>query len=266
MKKLVLIGLVILCQNLLIGQDIIEVHYMERAPFFYHVNEKELAGIEYDILMSFKAWLKETQNKEVVFQFEAHSEFKELLTSVKKESKNTIGCGTVTFNEERAQYLKFAGPYLKNTSLLVSYPGKTSVSEDFLNTQSASVYVTGESVHEKSMMQYASLNTQLELLPVASQVEIPELIQKNKNAYGWMDLVFYWHLLKENPENGLQLHRSVMSNDESFHYITPKKSNWYKYLYVFFNDDFGFTATKEYHRILKNYLGEEVINYIEINP
>ncbi len=130
---------------------------MERAPFFYHVNEKELAGIEYNILMSFKAWLKETQNKEVVFQFEAHSEFKELLTSVKKGSKNTIGYGTVTFNEERAQYLKFAGPYLKNTTLLVSYPGKTSVSEDFLNTQSASVYLTGESVHEKSIGPFASL-------------------------------------------------------------------------------------------------------------
>lgn len=266
MKKIV-IALVACCMSLsMFAQEMMEIHYMDRAPFLYKDSQGKLTGLEYDILLAFKNWYELREQKTLELTFIGHTDFQEFLLSVKAGNKNVLGSGTVTFTEARSDDFKFSGPYLKNTSLLVSYPGKPFASTDFLTTAEATLLVTKQSVHEKHMQQFQSQNNQLILETVASQTDIPALLRQNKDAYGWMDLVFYWHQVQQHPENALQLHRNLIKQDEAFHFIAPKKTNWFKYMYYFFNDGFGFTQTKQYHQIVGAYLGEEVVPYTEMNP
>jgi hypothetical protein len=266
MKKLIFALLACYLSLHMMAQEIMEVHYMDRAPFLYTDDQGNLTGLEHDIILAFKGWFEHREQKQLILDFIPHTDFEAFLLAVKNGNKNTMGAGTVTYTNSRAQDFKFAGPYLKNTSLLVSYPGKPFASTDFLTTAEATLLVTKQSVHEKHMKQFQSQNNQLVLKTVASQTEIPALLRQNKDAYGWMDLVFYWHQVQQHPENALQLHRNLMKQDEAFHFIAPKKTNWFKYMYYFFNDGFGFTQTKQYHQIVGAYLGEEVVPYTEMNP
>jgi len=266
MKKIV-IALVACCMNFsMLGQEIMEIHYMDRAPFLYTDDQGNLTGLEHDIIIAFKTWFEHREQKPLILNFIAHSDFEEFLLAVKSGNKNNMGAGTVTYTNARAQEFKFAGPYLKNTSLLVSYPGKPFAQANFLNDTETTLLVTKQSVHEKHMKAYQNTNNNLSIETVASQTDIPALLRQNKEAYGWMDLVFYWYQVQQQPENALQLHRNLMKQDEAFHFITPKKNTWHKYLYYFFNDGFGFCQTKQYHAIISKYLGEEVVPYTEMNP
>lgn len=266
MKKLIFVMLAYCLSFNMIAQEIMDVHYMDRAPFLYTDEQGNLTGLEHDIILAFKTWFEIREQKPLILNFIAHSDFEEFLLAVKSGNKNTMGSGTVTYTDARAKDFKFAGPYLKNTSLLVSYPGKPFAQASFLNNSETTLFVTKQSVHEKHMQTYLSTNSNLTIETVSSQTDIPALLRQNKEAYGWMDLVFYWHQVQQQPENALQLHRNLMKQDEAFHFVTPKKNTWHKHLYYFFNDGFGFTQTKQYHAIISKYLGEEVVPYTEMNP
>lgn len=266
MKKLIFATLTFCVSLSLSAQEFMEVHYMDRAPFLYTDNQGNLTGLEHDIILAFKDWFEYREQKQLILNFIPHTDFETFLLAVKQGDKNTIGAGTVTYSKSRAQEFTFAGPYLKNASLLVSYPGKPFADTNFLSKAEATLLVTKQSVHEKHMLNYQAINNNLTINTVASQTDIPALLRQNRDSYGWMDLVFYWHQVKQHPENALQLHRSLIKQDEAFHLITPKKNNWFKHLYYFFNDGFGFTQTKKYHAIISKYLGEEVVPYTEMNP
>lgn len=177
MKKIIFLLAAFFNLQGLLSQDLIEVHYMDRAPFFYHDEQGNLTGIEHDILTVFKHWLEITHHKIILLEFKSHKEFNALLTHVESGTKNIIGVGTVTYNEKRSSQYKFAGPYLKNSSLLVSYPGKLPASSDFFQNTEVLVYVTKESVHESRMNSYQLENTQLQLATVLSQTEIPFILK-----------------------------------------------------------------------------------------
>ena len=69
---------------------------------------------------------------------------------------------------------------------------------------------------------------------------------------------------KKNPSKFLKIHKILNVPNESFGFIMPKSSVHSQYINEFFESGFGFTATKVYHQILEKYLGNEIIESVEI--
>lgn len=266
MKKL-RIAIVLTCfPMILLAQETIHVHFMNRAPFLYENEQGKLQGLEYDILIEFKNWLQTSQDINIEYAFTPHQDFSTFLNAIKKGKQNVLGAGTVTYNASRNTYLNFSGPYLNNYSLLVSKQKFSDINQAYLLSKAATIYVTEASVHFERMQQHANINPNLNLSAVNSQTSIPDSLIKHAQAFGWMDLAYFWHFAKQHPEQKLHMYRELMVSEESFQFVTPKISTWHNYLRVFFTDGFGFTSTKKYHQIVSKYLGEEVLPFIEVQP
>ena len=61
------------------------------------------------------------------------------------------------------------------------------------------------------------------------------------------------------------MHTLANVQNEYFGFIFPESSDWNRAINEFLESGFGFTATKKYREILQKHLGEEVIEYVELN-
>ena len=248
-------------EDTLAGKTIsVRVNYLERAPFFYTKNN-QLTGIEKDILTEFVAWAEKEKQVKLNLEYNKHNQFTDFLKHVENESGESLGMGTITVDEKRAEKFHFSGPYLKNISVLIT-SGKVT---DITAIPLKGAY-TQNSVHASYIEQFAKKNgIQISPLLIANQTELPNKIVADSSVVGFMDVLNYWVFVKENPTVHLKIIRGENRLNESFGIVSPKASLTSKLLDEFFTSGFGFTSTKTYKAILEKYLGEEVISAVEVN-
>jgi hypothetical protein len=100
---------------------------------------------------------------------------------------------------------------------------------------------------------------------VSNMQDVLKGIQKNKNSFGYVDLIAFWAFnTKTNADNYLKMQRLFNKNDENFAFILPKNVLYMSTINEFFDAGFGFTSTKLYREILERYLGYEVLQSVEI--
>jgi putative glutamine transport system substrate-binding protein len=248
----------------------ITVNYLNRYPFSYTENTKDVKGIEIEILESFSQWVRKNKNIDLEFDFVGHTSFDALYETAKKEKINSISAGTITIKKDRLEDVRFSAPYLRNVSVLISN-GEQETMSDLAMMDSLFANNTGlaskNSVHLKHLQglkdnYYPALNIDI----VESQTDIPAMVAKNKHLFGYIDLIQFWQFKKNNPESFIKIHRIANVNEEQFGFAFGKDNEFLSDLFdEFFNDGFGFTSTKQYHNILEKYLGKEIVPTVEIN-
>lgn len=248
----------------------IQVNYLNRFPFFYSNENGKLEGIEIEILESFALWSRKKHNLDINFTFQGSTSFNDVYNAAKTQKGESITAGTITIKKERLNDVNFSAPYLRNISILISSGNKDLLSDlnmmddVFANT---SAIATQNSVHLKHLEElkrafYPSLKIEL----VENQDQIPGMVSGNENFFGYVDLIQYWKYKKENPNSYIKVHRIADRNEEHFGFAFSKENTRLNELFEeFFSDGFGFTSTKEYHKILEKYLGEEIVSTVEVN-
>ena len=61
------------------------------------------------------------------------------------------------------------------------------------------------------------------------------------------------------------MHSIANKTNEQFGFVMPLSSDWDIILNEFFESGFGFTSTKEYHKILEKHLSFEIIERVELD-
>jgi ABC-type amino acid transport substrate-binding protein len=247
--------------------DTIHFYYYENHPFAYSENG-ELKGIEVDIINYFKEWLNEEKGIQTNLKPRKYIYFDRFLLELYTAQENTIGAGSIAIEEERREKLDFTSPYLQNISVLIS-SGKAPTLLDMNKAKEIfgdmrPVTVKG-SIHEEHLRKLGqrSANNDL-IIYVENQDEIFKLIEENEDYYGYVDVIAYWKYLK-NTDTYLRMHSLVNKAEEKFAFALPKNSKLKPLFDEFFDKGFGFTATKDYHKILEKYLGYEILNKVEID-
>lgn len=248
----------------------IQVNYLNRFPFFYSNENGKLEGIEVEILESFASWSRKKHNLDINFNFTGNTSFNDLYNAAKTQKGESITAGTITIKKERLNDVNFSAPYLRNISILISSGNKDLLSDlNMMNTVFANTnaIATQNSVHLKHLEElkrtvYPTMKIEL----VENQDEIAGMVSNNENFFGYVDLIQYWKYKKENPESYIKVHRIADRNEEHFGFAFSKENTRLNELFQeFFSDGFGFTSTKEYHKILEKYLGEEIVSTVEVN-
>ncbi len=238
----------------------VKLHYLEREPFFFSQEEK-FQGIEKEIIDQFADWARTKKKTHIIFEQIAHKDFNSLLEACEKEKGEFLGSGTITIKEDRSKLFHFSMPYLKNISVLVSHSTLGRLDGKMLKAASVNNSIHQEHLNE--LIKTRGLRT--ENIQIENQLQLPGIIQADSLVIGYMDLLNYWSFVKQNPTISLKVHRSATRDHESFGFICEKNSDLAKLLDSFFEDGFGFTATRQYDNILKKYLGNEVMNAVEVN-
>jgi len=246
----------------------IDLHYFENEPMFYKAGET-FKGIEVEILNRFSNWMKNEKGINLTYNYVEHQEFNDLYEAVKSNQGNHIGAGTVTRTEDRAIELDFSAPYLRNVSVLVSSSKlKTARNAEQLKEllSSTQAYTVKGSVHEQHL---AALFKEYEVEPKIIYLSDPKAvfdkINESPRYIGYVDVITFWKYIK-TAEKPVKMHKVANSTDEYFGFIFPRGSGWAYEFNEFFESGFGYTSTKEYHKMLEKYLSFEILKSVELSP
>lgn len=246
----------------------LEVMYYENKPFVYK-EKGELKGIEVDILNYFVNWVKESKNIKIDLVYKEPLSFNMLLKQVENSKSNTIGLGSVTINEKRKARVSFSAPYLRNVSVLVTngnFPTINSKEElKLLVDGNYAITVEGSHHIEYINSLHKEFGISRNLIQFSSdQNTVLKTVSESNRHYAYVDVIDFWKFLLKSDKY-IKIHKSMSKKDELFGFIFPKSSAWINPFNEFMESGFGFTATKDYHKILERYLGYEIIETVEID-
>jgi len=245
------------------------VYYFDNEPYAYKNAKGVLVGIEVDIMKSFVNWIKEEKGIDLKLNFIKFNEFNVFYGEIRTAPVNTIGLGSVTITDLRANEVKFSAPYLKNVAILItdgSVP--TARNEEDLKNEVLSlapVTIKG-SIHQTHLDKlYKSEDMNREYVYVSDAIEIPMKIRESAKFYGYVDVISFWMYLKSNTDHYVKMHAIANIENEAFGFVMPKLTDWDAAINEFFEGGFGFTSTKEYHSILEKHLSFEIIEKVELD-
>lgn len=251
------------------NNDTIVVNYYENFPYAYTENGK-LKGIEIDIINEYANWLKVKKNISVVLSFKAYSDFSAFYAAVKEGKDNVIGAGSVTISDDREKDVAFSPNYMHNVAVLISSGTMPTVREK-TKEQIAKIFgnAKGVAVKGSSHLKYmnaikANYLPLLDIRTVDNQSAVLQSILADNTTIGYVDIVAYWAFMKTNASKFLKIQKVFTATNEGLGYIMPIKNKHAALISEFFESGFGFTATKSYRQILERYLGEEVLDSVEI--
>lgn len=247
----------------------LNVTYFENEPYAYKNKKGEVSGIEVDILKAFVVWAKKEKGVDIKLNFTASKNFSEFYNELPAGSSNTIGLGSVTITEERAKEVNFTPPYLKNISVLVTdgtVPTARTEEELKENVLSLNPVTIKGSIHQSHLENwYKEINPNIVYEYVEEAQMIPQKIKESAKYFGYVDIISFWKYLKNNGDHYIKMHSIANKMGEYFGFVLPANSDWILGLNEFFESGFGFTATKEYHKILEKHLSFEIIEKVELD-
>jgi putative glutamine transport system substrate-binding protein len=242
--------------------------YFEHEPFSYKKDGK-LTGIEVDILAYFAQWVKENKGVDLNLNYIEHEGFQPLYEAVKKAPINTIGAGTITISKERKTELNLTAPYLRNVSVLVSHgsipTARTAEQFKYMLNGYYATTIKG-SLHEqhlKSLWKKYDIAPKSEIEFVGSPIAVVKQVAESGKYYGYTDLITFWRYIKQNDQY-VKMHKEANVADEYFAFAFPQRADWFILFNEFMESGFGFTSTKDYHKILEKHLSYEVIEFVEL--
>lgn len=248
----------------------LQVNYYNNFPFFYKDTKTgKLAGIEYDILEEFIKWAQVKKGITITPKYTEYKTFKELTEKIANAGSDQLFAGTITVTVPRSETMLFSSPYMRNVSMVVT----NGMEPYYLDEMQAAAaltkkvcYVTESSWHEdmiRKMM--AAMGYQGKYTAIPQQFDILDLVAKSNDNYCIVDVVSYWAYLKvKNPYAYLKIQKELSRVNEYFAFAFQKNSDIPRGFNEFMDSGFGFTATQRYKEILERYLGEEVVNTVEI--
>lgn len=249
--------------------DTLEISYHENFPYAY-MEEGKLKGIEIDILNEYVNWLKARKNSNVVVVYKGSADFSSFYSSVKSGRNNVIGAGSVTRNAEREKEVSFSPTYLNNVAVLIT-SGRLQTVRDKTDAEIKKIFANVKGVAVKGSSHYNYLmaikDSQLPAMTISTvdnQKQVLSTIVSDAGNIGYVDVIAYWSFLKTNPGKFIKMQKVFNEQKEEMGFIMPTQSKYSASLAEFFENGFGFTATKTYHQILERYLGYEVLQSVEV--
>ncbi len=215
-----------------------------------------LEGIEYEIFLLFKNFLKEKYQVELDLKFKKASSFSSLYEEIKFGGNGEFGACSFSITEKRLEEVSFSPKYMPDIEVLINSHNipiaKTEVEfkEIFRNLTALSVpNTTFEDDLNKLKQDVPSFK--IENVELASEVR--ERILNEDNLFGYIELPNYLKFYKES----VRFKRQNLYKVERMGYgiIFPKNSDWKQPVDEFFNSD---EFKLEINKVIKKYLGEGV--------
>ncbi len=241
----------------------IDVYWFTSVPFIYEDKNGELTGVEYEMMMAFKDYLKRRYQVDVTLNWIEADSFSGIMDRIERAEKNNIlGVSAFSITEERLNRFQFSSSYLPDITVLVSSQGTPIVQnyEELRRMITGMEAVTIKGTNYERMLQ--NLRTQMEvpfeITYIHSDKNILETIGQAGNRFGFIDLPIYMMLIKDGGE----LIRQNLFTERGTGYgiIMPKMSDWHIPINNFLSDP---EYKKRIGEIMANHMGEELFHFID---
>ncbi len=232
----------------------ITVFYYNSDHFINDASGK-LEGIEYDILIAFKNYLK-NQGIDLTINFKRASDFSSLYERIKNGEDGDFGACSFSITEKRKKEVSFSPKYMTDIQVLISSSNVPLAKneEDFIQIFTGlTAYAVLNTTFEEDLIKLRETVPGFDIKYEESSKSVREKVLENNDMFAYIELPTYLKLFN----NGLRFKRQNLFKVERDGYALtlPKGSTWEKPITDFFNST-GFKA--EVNEIIKKHLGSDV--------
>ncbi|PCI96352.1 MAG: hypothetical protein COB15_10565 [Flavobacteriales bacterium] len=236
------------------GKGTITVFYYNSEHFISDSSGK-LEGIEYDIFIAFKQYLK-NQGVDITINFKKATDFSSLYEEIKYGGSGEFGVCSFSITEQRMKEISFSPRYMPDVQVLISSGNIPFAKneEEFINIFSElTAIAVRNTTFEQDLLKLQETVPNFKIEYEQSSSMIRDRIISSDNLFGYIELPTYLTLFN----NGLRFKRQNLFKVERDGYaITlPKNSSWLEPINDFFNSD---AFKLEVNQIIKKHLGKGV--------
>jgi signal transduction histidine kinase len=240
----------------------ITIHYKSVQPFLIQNNDGSLKGLEYEMIVGFKSYLKNKYGLTLNIDWQPKSTFGNLLETIANNPEpGKIGLGIVSKTPERESLFDFSTPYYPDIQVLVSHPSIPTLSMgDFesLTNDFQAISVRGTTYEDRLLNLKSNYDLQFEINYVKMSDQILDKILNTEGSFGYIDLSNY--IIKLNTNAAIKRQHILADYGAGYCIIFNKESDWAipinEYL---FSKEYETLKKKE----IKKLFGEDVFELIE---
>jgi hypothetical protein len=179
------------------------IYWYESTPFTW-MSAGKMTGIEYELMMGFKQFIKNQHNIDLDIKRTEGKTFIDTYTTVRdSRDKGVFGAATFSITEGRKNEIGFSPPYMPDISILISsknIPIVKNVDEfDKVFSKLKAITVKGTTYDEdlQSLKQERDIDFDIKYIPVDYVIQE---VQKTNNAFGFITLPNYLTYMNKNAE------------------------------------------------------------------
>ncbi|MCV9385468.1 ATP-binding protein [Reichenbachiella ulvae] len=207
----------------------ITVYFRSTEPFMIVNENGTLKGLEYEMMMGFKYYLLNHYGLNLDINWQRKNSFREIYNHIKNDSKiGDFGLDIISKIPEREAEVQFSAPYFPDIQVLIthrdapfiSYRGEFS--DLFMGYHAISVKQTTYDKYLHELKVDHDMDFDIEY--ISSSNDIIKNIEKNKKAFGYVDLPNYILALNNN----LNIKRLNLMSKKGFGYclVFNPESDW----------------------------------------
>lgn len=213
------------------GKATVYIHWYESRPFIYQDEAGAMKGIEEEILVGFKDYVRDAYNVDVTFQWKETQNFENTyLTVCNERLPGAFGLSAFSITQKRRERVKFTQPYMPDISVVISSKNIPIVqnAEEFDRIFSGleAITIKGTTYEEDLKKLKAEREINFKMRYVPSYQNILATIQSSDSAFGVIDLPTYMVDLNKNAGMSVNRQNIVPFKREGLAFIIPKHSDW----------------------------------------
>ncbi len=234
-------------------------------PFIFRGKTGQLAGVEYEVMEAFRAWLQRRYGVRLTVNWLEVPQFDELLPYVTTTRQpGVFGWAYFSITDQRRRAVRFTASYMPDLNVLVTnsrvpdFPTNATLEERLRNGEA---YTMRNTTMADDVAQLRRRLGGVPLRVMENDYDILQQISRQPNAFGYLPLSLYIVAL----QNGLNVKRQplLMTRREGFAGIFPLRSDWVGPVNEYFNSPEFRTLSDD---LMRKYLGSQMSGLIEKTP
>ncbi|RYY54935.1 MAG: transporter substrate-binding domain-containing protein [Chitinophagaceae bacterium] len=240
------------------GKGTVTALYDEIEPFIYTTRENRLAGVEFEIMQAFRAYVAGRYKIELTIDWVKAGAFDSIMYKIREAKQpGLFGWAYYSITPARKREVSFSLPYMPDINVLVTNNGEPmyATAQEFTSRlpQMTALSQHNTTMQEDILKLKAGFFPALPLRYLSQDYEILKEIEQDPKTFGYVPLSIYIVALQK----GIRVKRqSVLSSKrEGFAAMMPPASDWKPLMDEFISSD-SFPAIAA--GIVAKYLGSQV--------
>lgn len=241
----------------------VDIHWFTSSPFIYRDVDGNLAGVEYEMLIEFKDYLKRRYQVDVTLNWKEAESFHAIMEAVEASPvPSAFGVSAFSITEERQQKFRFSTSYLPDITVLVSSQGTPIVLnyDEFNRMVKGMEAITIRGTNYERLLQNIRTEMKLpfEIKYIHSDQNILDHVSQAPNRFGFIDLPIYMMLIKNG--GGITRQNLFTVRGTGYGILMPKESDWHIPMNNFLADP---VYSERLGQIISNHIGAELFEFID---
>lgn len=242
----------------------LSVYWFESRPFIYKNADRQLAGIEYELIRGFASFVKQKYNIDLEIKWVEDESFNNVFYRLQHTTAPCFGASAFSITEERKELVNFSPSYMSDIMVMISNKNIpiTESAEEFYRTfkKLRAVTIKGTTYEHDLIQLKEKLEMPFEIDYITSAQNILRTIEERENTFGFIDLPMYMMYFSENPSIMVRRQNFNPVKRDGYGFLIPKESDWINPVNEYFAQP---SFQSDFEKVIAKHLDIQLYRFVE---